>query len=114
LVGFEKEKATLDELGAKVFAISVDAEDKAQEVQDEVSFPVAFGATREQGDAVGAWWGEQRGGIIQPSEFVVGADGKVMASAYSAGPLSRLDAGDVVRWIQFHEKRAREAAAGKS
>jgi peroxiredoxin len=114
LVGFEQEKAKLDALGARVVGISVDSEEDAKPVQDEVSFPIAYGATREQSDAVGAWWGEQRGGIIQPSEFVVGADGKVMASAYSAGPLSRLDAGDVVRWIEFHEKRAREAAAGKS
>jgi peroxiredoxin len=112
LVGFEKEKAGFEALGAKVFAISVDPEDKAKEVQDEVSFPVAFGATREQGDAVGAFWGEQRGGIIQPSEFVVGADGKVIASSYSAGPLGRMDAADVIKLLDFYEERARKAAQG--
>jgi len=99
LVGFEKERENLEKLGAKVIAASVDDEEKAGEVAAEVSFPVAYGATREDGEKIGAWWGEQRGGIIQPAEFVVAADGKVVASSYSAGPIGRIDAADVVRMI---------------
>jgi len=105
LVGFENEKEGLDALGAKVIAVSVDDEDKAGEVAAEVSFPVAHGATRADGESIGAWWGEQRGGIIQPAEIIVGADGKVVASSYSAGPLGRMDAADVVKLINFYESR---------
>jgi peroxiredoxin len=104
LVGFEKLKDEFAALGAKVVAISVDPIDKAKEVAAEVSFPVGYGATRADGDAIGAWW-EDRRSIIQPSEFVVGADGKVIVSSYSDGPLGRIDAADVVKLIRFYESR---------
>jgi hypothetical protein len=42
---------------------------------------------------------------MQPSEFVVGADNKIIVSSYSDGPLGRMDAADVVRLIQFYESR---------
>ncbi len=95
----------MDKLGVTVVAISVDSEEDAQKVADEVSFPVAHSATKEDGDAVGAWWGEPRG-IIQPSEFVVGPDGKVMTSSYSSGPLARMDGADVIKWLTRRESRA--------
>ena len=104
MVGFENEKKGFDDLGVKVIAVSVDPEDKAKEVADEVSFPVAFGATRADGDAVGAWWGEPQN-IIQPAEFVIGDDGKVVISSYSSGPIGRMDADEVVKLVNFYEKR---------
>ena len=104
MVGFENEKEGLDKLDAKVVAISVDGQEDAQKVADEVSFPVAHGATKDHGDAVGAWWGEPRG-IIQPSEFVIGPDKNVMTSSYSSGPLARMDAADVIRWLTRREQR---------
>ena len=88
----------------KVIAASVDTEEDAKHVADEVSFPVAHSATKDDGDAMGAWWGERRG-IIQPSEFIIGADGKVMTSSYSSGPLARLEVSDVVRWLTRREQR---------
>jgi hypothetical protein len=69
-----------------------------------VTFPVAFGATRADGDAVGAWWGEPQN-IIQPAEFVIGDDGKVVISSYSSGPIGRMDADEVVKLVNFYEKR---------
>jgi len=104
LVGFENAKAEFDALGAQVVAASVDPIEKAQEVAAEVSFPVGFGVTRADADALGSWW-EDRRSIIQPSEFVVGADGKVIVSSYSDGPLGRIDAADVIRLIKFYESR---------
>ncbi len=104
MVGFENLKDEFAAIGAKVVAISVDPIDKAKEVAAEVSFPVGYGATRADGDAIGAWW-EDRRSIIQPSEFVVGADGKVIVSSYSDGPLGRIDAADVVKLIRFYESR---------
>ena len=104
MVGFANEKAGLDALKATVIAISVDPEDKAKEVADEVNFPVAFGATRDQGEAVGAWWNDDRK-IIQPAEFIIGEDGKVVSATYSSGPIGRVDAADVVKLLNFYESR---------
>ena len=104
MVGFENEIKELESIGAKVVAASVDPIDKAREVADEVSFPVGYGVTAEMADALGSWW-EDRRGIIQPSEFIVGADGKIVASSYSSGPIGRIDAADVVKIVNFHESR---------
>ena len=104
MVGFEKLKQEFDAIGAKVVAASVDPIDKAREVANEVSFRVGYGVTREMAEMLGAWW-EDRRSIIQPSEFIVGADGKVVVSSYSDGPLGRIDAADAVRLIKFYESR---------
>ena len=107
MVGFEKLKAELEGFGAKVFAASVDPIDKAGEVAAEVSFPVGYGVTREVADKLGSWW-EERRSIIQPSEFVIDAGGKVLASSYSDGPIGRIDAADVIKWINFREAQLRK------
>ncbi len=84
MVGFRDAKSDLDALGVKVVAASVDPLDKAKEVADEVGFPSAIGVTRDIANALGAWW-EERRQIVQPSEFLLDANGKVLASSYSAG-----------------------------
>ena len=104
MVGFEKERETLEGMGVKLVAASVDALDKAQEVADEVGFPVGFGVTREIADRLGSWW-EDRRSIVQPSEFMLDADNKVVMSSYSDGPLGRVDAADVVKLVNFYESR---------
>lgn len=109
MAGFEKLKSELDALGAKVFAASVDPIEKAREVAVEVSFPVGYGVTREIADKLGAWW-EDRRSIIQPSEFLLGADGRVVASSYSDGPIGRIDAADVIKVINFREAQLRKSA----
>lgn len=88
-------------------AASIDAIDKAKEVAAEVSFPVAHGVTREIADRLGSWW-EDRRGIIQPSNFLLGANGKVMVASYSSGPIGRFDASDVVKVINFYEAQAKK------
>ena len=89
----------------KIVAASVDPVDKAREVAAGLSFPVAYGVTRAMADLIGAWW-EERRAIIQPSEFVVAADGKVRASTYSSGPIGRIDPADVVKLVNFYDKQA--------
>ena len=107
MVGFEKLRAELDAVGVRVFAASVDAVDKAGEVAAEVSFPVGYGVTREVADKLGSWW-EERRSIIQPSEFVIDAGGKILASSYSDGPIGRIDAADVIKLINFREAQLRK------
>jgi peroxiredoxin len=105
LAGFEKIKPELDALGVKVVAASIDPIDKAKEVAAELSFPVGYGVTRAMADQLGSWW-EERRSIIQPSEFLVAADGKVRASTYSSGPIGRVEASDVVKLVNFYDKQA--------
>ena len=104
MAGFEKAKPDLDALGASVVAASVDPIDKAREVAADVSFPVGYGITRDIAEKLGSWW-EERRQIIQPSEFIVGADNKIVVSSYSDGPLGRIEGSDVVQLIRFYESR---------
>lgn len=112
MVGFEKLKPELDALGVKVVAASIDPIDKAREVAAALSFPVGYGVTRAQADQLGAWW-EERRGLIQPSEFLVAADGRVRAATYSSGPIGRIDAADVVKLVNFYDKQAALKAQGQ-
>jgi peroxiredoxin len=105
LAGFEKLRPEMDALGIKVLAASVDPLEKAREVAAELSFPVAYGVTRAQADSIGAGW-EDRRSIVQPSEFLLAADGTVRAATYSSGPIGRIDAADVVKLVNFYDKQA--------
>lgn len=107
MAGFAKLHNELESLGAKVVAASVDPLDKAKEVAAELTFPVGYGVTRAQADQLGAWW-EERRSIIQPSEFLLDAGGKVVSSTYSSGPIGRVDAGDVIKLINFREAQAQK------
>ena len=107
MAGFEKLRPELEALGAKIIAASVDPVDKAGEVAAEVSFPVGYGVTRAIADQLGSWW-EDRRSIIQPSEFLLDAGGKVLASSYSDGPIGRFEASDVIKVINFREAQAKK------
>jgi len=104
LVGYEEQRAKLDALGVRVIGASVDDADKAAEVAANLSFPVAHGVTKADAEAIGAWWSDERG-IIQPSEFIIGGDGKVVVSTYSSGPIGRMLATDAMALIEFYESR---------
>ena len=107
MAGFEKLKSELDAVGASVFAGSVDPIDKAGEVAKEVSFPVGYGGTRGMADKLGSWW-EERRSINQPYEFLNYADGKILASSSSDGPIGRIDAADVIKVINFRVAQLRK------
>ena len=107
MAAFEKARPELEALGIKVVAASVDPLDKAKEVAAELSYPVGYGVTRAMADQLGAWW-EDRRSIIQPSEFIVDAQGKVRASTYSSGPIGRMDPADVIRLVAFYDKQAKK------
>ena len=100
--GYSAHKEELDKLGVKVVAASVDDLENAKKIADQNNFPIGYGVTKDIADTLGSWW-EERRHIIQPSEFVLNAEGKVMASSYSDGPLGRIDAGDVIKLINFYE-----------
>lgn len=91
-------------MGVGVVAASVDPLERAQEVAAALSFPIAWGVTRAQGNMIGAWW-EERRNIVQPSEFLLDSKGLLISSTYSSGPIGRVGAADVVRLIRFRESR---------
>jgi peroxiredoxin len=106
LAAFEEKKRDIEALGAKLVAASVDPLDKAKETAAQLSYPLAYGLTRADAERIGAWW-EDRRGIIQPADFIVGADGTIKASSYSSGPIGRMEPGDVIRVLEFYEKQAK-------
>jgi peroxiredoxin len=102
----EENLQALKELDVTVIAASVDDAEKASEVAADLSFPMAHGVSREQADQLGSWW-EERRGIIQPSEFLLGADGKVIYNTYSSGPVGRMNPPDIVKIVCFVDKQRR-------
>ena len=78
----------------------MDSLEDTQKVAGPLSFPVAYGVTREIGNALGSWWDERRD-FIQPSEFVLNAQGKVMFSAYSNAPVGRMDPEETLTLIKY-------------
>lgn len=106
---WEANKAELDELGVTIYAVSVDNEQQVTEVKDKgLSFPVAYGATQADGETIGAWWSEERGGYIQPAEFLLGRGGTVLGSMYASGPVGRMGADEAIRLITRRETIRRE------
>ena len=105
--GFNRQLDELREANVSVVAASVDNIDNAKKIADGKGFPFGYGVIRDIADTLGYWW-EDRRQIIQPSEFVVnGETGKVVLSSYSDGPLGRVDAGDVVKLVNFYESMAK-------
>ena len=106
---WEAAKDELAGLEASIFAVSVDSLEHAQEVVDTgVTFSVAYGATRKDADKLGAWWSEDHGGCIEPSEFLLGRGAVVLGSIYASGPVGRMGADEAIRLITNRERRRKE------
>jgi len=99
-------------LGVNIVAGTVDPEDKTLEVAKDLSFPVAYGMTRADGDALGAWW-EDRRDHIQPSEFIVRGT-RVIASTYSNSPVGRMDPGETLTLIEYIDAMTKKKQAEKA
>ena len=46
---------------------------------------MAYAATKADGDLLGSWWSEDRGGYIQPTELLLGRGGTVLGAIYASG-----------------------------
>ncbi len=104
-------KSELAGMECEIYAVSVDNLAQATEVAGKgLTFPVAYGATKEDCEAMGSWWSEDRGGYIQPSEFLLGRGGTVLGAMYASGPVGRMRADEAVRLIQNRERRRLEEA----
>ena len=89
-----------------IYAISTDTLEQATEMVGKgLTFPVAYGATKEDGDTLGSWWSDDFDGTIQPSEFLLGRGGTVLGSMYASGGVGRMGSDEAVRTIQTRERR---------
>ena len=79
-----------------------------------LTFPIAYGVTKEESETFGAWWSEDRGGYIQPAEFLLGRGGVVLGSVYASGPVGRMGADEAIRQITRRETMRREQEGNRS
>ena len=77
---------------------------KTAELATDLSFPVAYGVTRADADAIGAWW-EPRRDHIQPSEFLLTGKGRVLGSSYSNLPIGRMDPKETLTLLRMVASR---------
>ena len=89
-------------MGVSIVAGSKDDRDKAEEVGAPLPFPVAHGVTRDQADSLGAWWDEKRD-FMQPSEFILNHQGRVIHSTYSSSPVGRTDPAETLVLLNILE-----------
>lgn len=91
----------------EILALSVDSMDKAKETVEKLrlTFPVAYELeVPRDAEKIGAFWDEGRK-IIQPANFVLDSDKKVVDASYSIGPIGRIVAADALSHIQFFKRR---------
>ena len=72
-----------------------------------ITFSVAYGCTKADGNAIGAWWGNHppHGEYIQPTEFLLGRGGVILGSMYASGPVGRMSPDEAVSFISSRERR---------
>ena len=94
----------------------MDSLEHAQEVVDKngLTFSMAHGVTKADSDRIDAWWSEDRGGYIQPSEFLLGRGGVVLGSIYASGPVGRMGVDEAIRQITNRERRRIESEGGST
>jgi peroxiredoxin len=115
LAAWEAAKDKLAELEATIYAVSVDGLEEAKQVAATgLSFTVGYGATKEDAAAIGAWWSEDRGGFIQPAEFMLSRSGVVLGSMYASGPVGRMAPEEAAQLIVYRERQRQEQEANRA
>ena len=93
-------------MGLAIVGASVEPRELVQEMADKsgVTFPMAYGVTKEDVDLLGSWWSQDRGGYIQPTEFLLGRGGTVLGAMYASGPVGRISPDEAVHFIESRER----------
>lgn len=94
-------------MGLRIVAASVEPRAAVQEMAAKagVTFPMAYGVSRADADLLGAWWSDDRGGYIQPTEFLLGRGGVVLGAMYASGPVGRISPDEATHFIASRERR---------
>jgi peroxiredoxin len=107
LRAFQRATSSLDELGVRVAALSVDDEATTADLvaKHKLAFPVGYGADAQAlADLTGAFVNPDPV-YVQSTGFVLDPDGKVLVGVYSNGAIGRLvpeDVAGLVRYTQEH------------
>ena len=91
----------------ELLALSVDPLDKAKATVEKLrlTFPVVYGLeVPRDAEKIGAFWDERRK-IIQPANFVLNSEKKVVDASYSIGPIGRIVAADALSHIEFFKRQ---------
>ena len=104
----------MDALDCGIVVASVDPRENAREVVDKngLTFSMAHGVTKAECEQLGAWWSEDRGGYMQPTEFLLGRGGVVLGCMYASGPIGRMGVDEAIRQITNRERRRIESEDG--
>ena len=90
----EANRAELEALGTTIIAVCVENAEQAGGMISSSPWPTA--PPKEDGELIGAWWSEGRGGYIQPAEFLLGRGGVVLGAMYASGSVGRMGADEAV------------------
>lgn len=91
-----------------VIAASTDSQEHARETKDALglTMPIGFGLPLEAtAEKLGAYY-ETRRQILHATGFLLKPDGTISIAVYSSGAIGRLAPDDVVRLVDFFEKRS--------
>jgi len=113
LRAFQRASENLNQVGARVVALSVDDEAATKELISKhgLTFPVGYGAdARAIAEATGAFVNDDPI-YLQSTGFVLDPDGNVVVSVYSSGAIGRLVPEDVVGLIRYLRDHASPTSA---
>ncbi|WP_327287902.1 peroxiredoxin family protein [Streptomyces sp. NBC_01198] len=110
LLAFRRAQGTLDELGVKVVALSVDDEATTSALVDrfKLTFPVGHSAdARAVADLTGAFVNPEPE-YLQTTGFLLDPQGRVVVAVYSNGAIGSLvpeDVAGLVRYVKEHAEQ---------
>ena len=107
LRAFQRATTALDEVGAKVVALSVDDEPTTAALiaKHRLTFPVGHSADASAVAAATGAFVDPAGGYLQSTGFVLDPTGRVVVSVYSSGAIGRLvpeDVAGLIRYVRDH------------
>ena len=108
MADYQDHLAELDALGASVYALTTDPADKVKETiaKNGTTFPILYEMDGPKtAEVLGAYY-EERRNIIQPANFILDPDHKIVNLSYASGPVGRITATDALSHIKFVIKQA--------
>ena len=108
LAGFAERWPALTDAGVKVVALSVDDAEKGKSLVEKnaIHFPVAHSVDAGTFAAATGAFVNDSPRHLQPTAFVLGPDGTILASMYSSSSIGRLTPAEVLRLVAFIRSRA--------
>jgi peroxiredoxin len=108
LADFQRHKAELDGLGARIVALSADSEAEARETVERLGLEITvlYGLDpRATSRLIGCYTGIHEGRPhVQPAAFILDAEGRIVQAVYSSGKVGRLTAADAVTVVKERRK----------